>query len=105
MTKMMQAPYMHWAKTRFQAQARWALTNSGVMNFPISELRVRLEDLELSGPSYYGYPPLLDALENLPHWPDRVRAMQTQWLGRSEGAVKALHHRTLRQLQETLREP
>ncbi len=30
--------------------------------------------------------PLLDALENLPHWPDRVRAMQTQWLGRSEGA-------------------
>ncbi|HRC62553.1 MAG TPA: sigma-70 family RNA polymerase sigma factor [Dehalococcoidia bacterium] len=26
-------------------------------------------------------------------------------MGRSEGAVKALHHRTLRQLQETLREP
>lgn len=61
--RSMFSPYMHWAKTRFQAQARWALTNSGVMNFPISELRVRLEDLELSGPSYYGYPPLLEALE------------------------------------------
>jgi leucyl-tRNA synthetase len=29
---------------------------------------------------------LLDALDALPKWPDRVRAMQTQWLGRSEGA-------------------
>ncbi|MBL8173729.1 MAG: aminotransferase, partial [Bryobacterales bacterium] len=62
-TRSLFSPYMHWAKTRFQAQARWALTNSGVMNFPLSELHVRLEDLELSGPSYYGYPPLLDALE------------------------------------------
>jgi RNA polymerase sigma-70 factor (ECF subfamily) len=26
-------------------------------------------------------------------------------MGRSEGAVKALHHRTLRQLQEALGEP
>lgn len=26
-------------------------------------------------------------------------------MGRSEGAIKALHHRTLRQLQETLGEP
>jgi leucyl-tRNA synthetase len=30
--------------------------------------------------------PLLDALDHLPHWPERVRAMQTQWIGRSEGA-------------------
>jgi leucyl-tRNA synthetase len=30
--------------------------------------------------------PLLDALDTLAAWPERVRAMQTQWLGRSEGA-------------------
>ena len=30
--------------------------------------------------------PLLDALSHLPAWPERVCAMQTQWIGRSEGA-------------------
>ena len=28
---------------------------------------------------------LLDALTDMPGWPERVRAMQTNWLGRSEG--------------------
>jgi leucyl-tRNA synthetase len=28
---------------------------------------------------------LLDALENLPGWPERVRLMQANWIGRSEG--------------------
>ena len=28
---------------------------------------------------------LLDALGNMPGWPDRVRAMQANWIGRSEG--------------------
>ncbi|MCC7281560.1 MAG: leucine--tRNA ligase [Acetobacteraceae bacterium] len=30
--------------------------------------------------------PLLDALATMKDWPERVRAMQTQWIGRSEGA-------------------
>ena len=29
---------------------------------------------------------LLDSLENLPKWPDKVKAMQKNWIGRSEGA-------------------
>ncbi len=31
-------------------------------------------------------PALLDALDGLDRWPDRVRAMQSKWIGRSEGA-------------------
>jgi leucyl-tRNA synthetase len=30
---------------------------------------------------------LLDGLEKLPHWPEKVRTMQTNWIGRSEGAT------------------
>jgi leucyl-tRNA synthetase len=31
-------------------------------------------------------PDLLDALEHLDRWPERVRLMQSRWIGRSEGA-------------------
>jgi leucyl-tRNA synthetase len=30
--------------------------------------------------------PLLASLDRMPDWPERVRAMQAQWIGRSEGA-------------------
>lgn len=52
--------YIEWAKTR--SQARFNLATSGVMNYPMAELKVRLEDIELSGPSWYGYEPLQQAL-------------------------------------------
>ncbi|HXG95334.1 MAG TPA: aminotransferase class I/II-fold pyridoxal phosphate-dependent enzyme [Blastocatellia bacterium] len=52
--------YMHWAKTR--SQARFNLATSGVMNYPVSDLPASLEDIELSGPSWYGYKPLMQAL-------------------------------------------
>ena len=48
--------YMEWAKTR--SQARFNLASSGVAELPTSELPIRLEDVELTGPSFYGYPPL-----------------------------------------------
>jgi aspartate/methionine/tyrosine aminotransferase len=52
--------YIEWAKT--QSQARFSLATSGVMHYPIADLPVRLEDIELSGPSLYGYEPLQHAL-------------------------------------------
>jgi aspartate/methionine/tyrosine aminotransferase len=48
--------YMWWAKTR--AQARFNLASSGLANYPLARLSLSLEDLELSGDSYYGYAPL-----------------------------------------------
>ena len=52
--------YIEWAKTC--SRATFNLATSGVMNYPMSLLPVRLEDVELSGPSWYGYEPLQQAL-------------------------------------------
>jgi aspartate/methionine/tyrosine aminotransferase len=51
--------YMHWSKT--QSRARFNLATSGVASFPLRELPVELETLEINGGndySGYGYPPL-----------------------------------------------
>jgi len=56
----MGSDYMQWAKTR--SQSPFNLATSGLLNYPISDLGVTLEDLELSGPSWYGYEPLQQAL-------------------------------------------
>jgi aspartate/methionine/tyrosine aminotransferase len=52
--------YIVWAKTA--SQATFNLATSGVIHYPMAELPVRLEDIELSGPSWYGYAPLQQAL-------------------------------------------
>ena len=51
---------MHWAKT--QSHARYNLATSGVASFPLSELGVSIDQLEINGPSIYGYAPLLQAI-------------------------------------------
>jgi aspartate/methionine/tyrosine aminotransferase len=53
--------YMHWAKTA-HSRARFNLANSGMRAYPLARLPVALADLELSGPSYYGYAPLQEAI-------------------------------------------
>jgi aspartate/methionine/tyrosine aminotransferase len=52
--------YMEWAKTR--SQARFNMASSGLMNYSLGALPVRIESLELSGQSFYGYEPLQQAL-------------------------------------------
>ncbi len=52
--------YIEWAK--LSAGARFNLAASGVQGVPLSELPVKLSDLELSAMGSYGYPPLLERL-------------------------------------------
>lgn len=54
--------YMLWAKT--QQRARFNLATSGVGGFPLRELPVSIEDLEINGDSTYGYAPLQWAIAN-----------------------------------------
>jgi hypothetical protein len=51
---------MHWAKT--QSQAKYSLATSGVAPFPLRELPVTLDQLEINGDSTYGYAPLQQAI-------------------------------------------
>src|SRR5882724_7713117 len=52
--------YMHWSKT--QSRARFNLATSGVTPFPLRELPVNLEELEINGDDSYGYAPLKQAI-------------------------------------------
>jgi len=52
--------YMHWSKT--QSRARFNLATSGVASFPLRELPVELDTLEINGYDGYGYPPLQKAI-------------------------------------------
>lgn len=52
--------YMLWAKT--QSRAKFNLATSGVGSFPLRELPVTIEQLEINGDSTYGYVPLQRAI-------------------------------------------
>jgi aspartate/methionine/tyrosine aminotransferase len=51
---------MHWSKT--QSRARFNLATSGVAPFPLGDLPVNLEALEINGGNSYGYAPLQQAI-------------------------------------------
>ncbi len=59
-TRVESSAYMFWAKT--QSRARFNLATSGLVNYPLADLGVSLSDLDLSGPSLYGYAPLQQAI-------------------------------------------
>lgn len=52
--------YMHWSKT--QSHARFNLATSGVAPFPLRELPVELDTLEINGYDGYAHPPLQNAI-------------------------------------------
>jgi hypothetical protein len=51
---------MPWAKRR--SHARYNLATSGLAHWKLRDLPVKIDDLEISGPSYYGFEPLQNAL-------------------------------------------
>lgn len=52
--------YLAWAK--LYSQARFNLTASGVKDYPMAELPVQIEDLEIGGTGPYGFKPLTERL-------------------------------------------
>lgn len=58
--RTLSSPYMEWAK--LCSGAKYNLATSGMMSYPLSGLPVRIEDLEINGPTIYGYEPLISAL-------------------------------------------
>lgn len=57
------SPYMEFSK--LHTGAKFNLAASGIMSYPLAELPVRLEDLEINGPDVYGYAPLQERLARL----------------------------------------
>ncbi|MCI0605828.1 pyridoxal phosphate-dependent aminotransferase [bacterium] len=60
MNENKQSVFMQWAKT--SRQAKFNLATSGVMHYPLKDLGITIEELEISGPTFYGYEPLQKAL-------------------------------------------
>ena len=58
--RIMESAYMQWAKQHVDVAHNLAI--SGLASAPLSLLPVRLEDIEITGNSVYGYPPLQEAL-------------------------------------------
>jgi DNA-binding transcriptional MocR family regulator len=52
--------YLAWAK--LHSNARFNLAASGVLDYPLAELPVQIEDLEIGGTGPYGYQPLMERL-------------------------------------------
>jgi aspartate/methionine/tyrosine aminotransferase len=52
--------YLAWAK--LHSSARFNLASSGLLDYPLAELPVRIADLEIGGTGPYGYPPLMERL-------------------------------------------
>ncbi|HEX3986277.1 MAG TPA: aminotransferase class I/II-fold pyridoxal phosphate-dependent enzyme [Acidobacteriaceae bacterium] len=62
-TRAMGSVYLEWAK--MCSAAKYNLATSGIMGYPLAELPVKAEDLEINGPTQYGYAPLQERLAQL----------------------------------------
>ncbi len=54
------SPYMQWSKLR--STAKYNLATSGLVGLPLTELGVSIDQLEINGPTVYGYDVLLQSL-------------------------------------------
>lgn len=58
-----ESPYMQFAKLR--SGATYHLGGSGIASYPLRELPVSIDDLEINGPTLYGYEPLKERIATL----------------------------------------
>lgn len=58
--RSLRSAYMEWSKLR--SHAKYELSTSGLSSYPLGRLPVRLEELEINGPTIYGYAPLQERL-------------------------------------------
>ena len=56
----MGSPYMEYAK--LYTGAKYNLATSGMVSYPLAELPVKIEDLEINGPDSYGFAPLVERI-------------------------------------------
>ena len=56
----MGSPFMEFAK--LSSDAKYNLATSGIMSYPLAELPVKIEDLEINGTGPYGYRPLVERI-------------------------------------------
>jgi aspartate/methionine/tyrosine aminotransferase len=54
------SPYMEFAK--LHSSSRFNLATSGIKSYPLAELPITMDELEINGPSEYGYGPLIERL-------------------------------------------
>ncbi|HVT98985.1 MAG TPA: pyridoxal phosphate-dependent aminotransferase [Acidobacteriaceae bacterium] len=52
--------YLEWAK--LCSRAKYNLATSGIMSYPLAELHISAQNLEINGPDAYGYVPLVERL-------------------------------------------
>lgn len=57
------SPYMEFAK--LHSAVKFNLATSGMMSYPLREIQFRVDELEINGPTGYGYPPLLEAIAGM----------------------------------------
>lgn len=61
--RAMASEYLEWAK--MCSAAKYNLATSGIMGYPLAELQVIVAELEINGPTQYGYAPLTERLARL----------------------------------------
>lgn len=74
-----QSPYMRWSK--LHSTAKYNLATSGLVGLPLAELGTTIDQLEINGPTVYGYDVLLRALAHRYRVPEEcvVSAMGTSF--------------------------
>lgn len=81
-TRAMASVYLEWAK--LCSAARYNLATSGIMGYPLRELPVRAEELEINGPTQYAYGPVVERLA-------RLSGVQPEWVVEAAGTAMANH--------------